>query len=223
LNVNYIVEGSGQKYGKKFVLRVQLIVANNEKHLWGKSYEQEIHETNDIINIQSQIAQSIASELKAKITTDEKQLINKIPTTNLTAYDFYQQGREEYTKWSLKKAENLYHKALKYDSTFARAYLGLAEIYWAKFYWKTYFKENFLDSCLILVNKSLSFDNQLYEAYYLKGEYFRENGHIEEALDNYDKALAINPNDNQLYTSKGNIYINIYYDYIGKNGQIDHP
>jgi TolB-like protein len=64
LNVNYIVEGSGQKYGNKFVLRIQLIVANNEKHIWGKSYEQEIHETTDIINIQSQIAQSIAAELK---------------------------------------------------------------------------------------------------------------------------------------------------------------
>ena len=81
LNVNYIVEGSGQKYGNKFVLRVQLIAAEKEKHLWGKSYEQEIHETTDIINIQSQIAQSIAAELKATITPEEKQLINKIPTT----------------------------------------------------------------------------------------------------------------------------------------------
>ena len=36
LGVNYIVEGSGQKYGNKFVLRVQLIAAGNEKHLWGK-------------------------------------------------------------------------------------------------------------------------------------------------------------------------------------------
>ena len=99
LNVNYIVEGSGQKYGNKFVLRVQLIAANNEKHLWGKSYDHEIRETSDIISMQSEIAQSIAAELKTIITPEEKQLINKIPTTNLTAYDFYQQGREEQTKY----------------------------------------------------------------------------------------------------------------------------
>jgi len=84
-----------QKYGNKFVLRVQLIVANNEKHLWGKSYDREIRETSDIISIQSEIAQSIAAELKTIITPKEKQLINKIPTTNLTAYDFYQQEEKK--------------------------------------------------------------------------------------------------------------------------------
>ena len=51
LNVNYIVEGSGQKYGNTFRLRVQLIAANNEKHLWGESFEQEIKETKDIFQI----------------------------------------------------------------------------------------------------------------------------------------------------------------------------
>ena len=45
LNVNYIVEGSGQKYGNIFRLRVQLIAANNEKHLWGESFEREIQST----------------------------------------------------------------------------------------------------------------------------------------------------------------------------------
>ena len=95
LDVNYIVEGSVQKYGNTFQLRVQLIAANNEKHLWGESYEQEIKETNDIFKIQSQVAQTIAAELKATITTDEKLLIEKTSTTNLTAYDFYQRGNEE--------------------------------------------------------------------------------------------------------------------------------
>src|ERR1035437_7058862 len=61
LNVNYIVQGSGQKYGNTFRLRVQLIAVLNEKQLWGDSYEQEIQNTKDIFKIQSQIAQSIAA------------------------------------------------------------------------------------------------------------------------------------------------------------------
>jgi TolB-like protein len=44
LNVNYIVEGSGQKYGNTFRLRVQLIEAKSDRHLWAKSYEQSIQE-----------------------------------------------------------------------------------------------------------------------------------------------------------------------------------
>jgi TolB-like protein len=65
LDVDYLVEGSGQKYGNKFVLRVQLIAVHNERHLWAESYEQEIMETSDIYKLQSRIAQEIAAELKA--------------------------------------------------------------------------------------------------------------------------------------------------------------
>jgi TolB-like protein len=141
LNVNYIVEGSGQKYGNKFVLRVQLLVAKNERHIWGKSYDREILQTSDIINIQSEIAQAIAAELNAVITPEEKQLIEKKTTTNLTAYDFYQQGEEERNKYNdntnkqdLIRAAELYRESLKYDSTFAKAYVGLAWVYQIKHY-----------------------------------------------------------------------------------------
>jgi TolB-like protein len=141
LNVNYIVEGSGQKYGNKFVLRVQLLVAKNERHIWGKSYDREVLQTSDIINIQSEIAQAIAAELNAVITPEEKQLIEKKTTTNLTAYDFYQQGEEERNKYNdntnkqdLIRAAELYRESLKYDSTFAKAYVGLAWVYQIKHY-----------------------------------------------------------------------------------------
>jgi TolB-like protein len=99
LNVSYIVEGSGQKYGNSYRLRIQLIAGNNERHLWAESYEKGIRETNDIYSTQSEIAQSIASALKATITPEEKQLIEKIPTANLTAYDFYQRGKDELTHY----------------------------------------------------------------------------------------------------------------------------
>jgi TolB-like protein len=215
LNVNYVVEGSGQKYGNKTVLRVQLITADNEKHLWGKTYEQEIHETSDIINIQSQIAQAIATELNAIITPEEKQLIEKTPTANLTAYDFYQRGREEHTKYwinnsnkaVLQKAEDLYRKALKYDSTFARAYTGLARVYWdTHSSAKEYFSENYMDSVLILSDIALSFDNKLAEAHAIRGDYYTYKGVINKAIDEYDKSLKLNPNSWEVYYGKAKMY-----------------
>jgi TolB-like protein len=214
LNVSYIVEGSGQKYGNTFRLRVQLIKAKGkETHLWGNSYEQEIRGTNDIFNIQRQIAQAIAEELKTVITPEEKQLINKVPTSNLTAYDFYQQGREEHTKYwinnnspSLQKAENLYHKSLKYDSAFAPAYCGLAWVCWDKHAWKENLSENFMDSVLILTNIALSFDDQLSEAHTLKGRYYRGIGKPDQAIEEFDKAIKFNPNDWIPYREKGEFY-----------------
>jgi hypothetical protein len=109
-----------------------LIDAAHDRQIWSHSYEQEIKETRDIFIIQSQIAHAIALELQAIITPQEKLLIEKIPTTSLTAHDFYQRGREEHIKYltngnisELKKARNLYHKSLEYDSfRFLYRYFG---------------------------------------------------------------------------------------------------
>ena len=98
LNVNYIIEGSGQKYGNTFILSIQLIAANKEKHLWGESYEEEIKEVRDYVRIRNRIARAIASELKAIITPEEKKLIDKVPTNNLEAYNLYLKGTYFYQK-----------------------------------------------------------------------------------------------------------------------------
>jgi TolB-like protein len=222
LGVNYIVEGSGQKYGNKFVLRVQLLLAKNERHIGGKSYDREILQTSDIINIQSEIAQTIATELNAVITPEEKQLIDKKPTTNLTAYDFFQQAVEEMQKYNdnhnkqdLLRAEELFRESLKYDSTFAKAYVGLAGIYYSKHLQEFYSTENSsLDTMLYLVNKALSLDSQLSDAYAVRGVYYFYNGLYEKAIDEFDKDLKYNPNDPGAYYFKGLIYENYLGDCI---------
>ena len=209
-------------------LRVQLITGKNERHLWAKSYDREIKRRLILSSMQSEIAQLIASELKATITPEEKQLIEKTPTTNLTAYDFYQRGREEERKFSLTNlsafsefsigstdnpsniqaieiAKEMYNAALKYDSTFALAYVGLASVYWNKNYYKEYFSGNFLDSVLILADKALLYDDQLSEAYIIKGNYYNELPNKELASKEFDKAIKFNPNDWMAYVGKGDI------------------
>jgi TolB-like protein len=211
LVVNYLVTGTGQKYGNNLILRVELIDAINDRTLWSKPYQQEIRETKDIFSLQSQIAQSIAAELKAIITPEEKQLIEKVPTSDLTAYDFYQRGREEHAKYqfvignmeALTKAEALYKKALEYDPTFAQAYTGLAAVYWDKHYSKEYFSENFMDSVLFFTKVALSYNDQLDEAYTIRGNYYYEKGLPEQAIKEFDKALKINPNSWRAYKGKG--------------------
>lgn len=165
LDVNYILEGSGHRDGNNVRLFVQLLDGRKDKHLWSKTYDADIE---DISPMQSEIAQLVASEIEAIITPEEKQLITKIPTTNLTAYDYYQQGMEAGNKGDNGRAEKLYHKALENDSTFAIAYVKLGWIFWDRHYWETYFTKNFLDSSLLMANIALSHDNQLAEAYTLK-------------------------------------------------------
>jgi len=212
LNVAYLVEGSGQRYGNKIRLRVQLIEGKTDKHIWADSFDEVINGPEDFFRIQSQIAKSIAAKLQAVITPEEKQLIEKIQTTNLTAYDFYQRGRAEHEKhWldghkeALERAEDLYYQALEYDSTFALAYTGLAWVYWNKHELEEYLTENFLDSVLILTDIALSFDDQLAEGYIIKGQYFQSHNQKEQALNEYEKAIKFNPNEWLAYWGKGSL------------------
>ena len=102
---------------------------------------------------------------------------------------------------------------MDYDPEFAQAYVGIAQVFWRKHYWETFLSENFLDSVLILVNKALSIDDQLAEAYTIKGNYYFEKGQPEMAINEYDKALKYNPNDCVAYYEKGNAYA-LLNDYV---------
>ena len=208
--VNYIVEGSGQKYGNSFTVNVQLIRAVKENQLWSKSYEQEIRSISDIVNVQTTIAQSIVSELKGSITPEEKQRIEKVNTTNLNAYDFYQRGSDELLKslidtdnyTALEEAGKLFRKSLEFDSTFADAYAGQALVFLSMNYWRDMFSVNYLDSVIILANRALYYDDQLAEAYFVKGAYYDAKGQKSDAQAEYDKAIRLNPNDWKAYYGK---------------------
>ena len=199
LNVNYIVEGSGQKYGNTFRLRVQLIAANNEKHLWGESFEQEIQSTKDIFRIQSQVAQAIASELKATITPQEKQLIEKIPTDNLEAYKLYMQGNSmmfHQTEDAYRKAIDYYHQSVALDSGFAQAYAGLAFGYLELGGWMVNSPSSeFIPQASKWALKAFEINKNLAETYFVLGaiKYLYEWDWI-GAEQNFIKGMELNPN-----------------------------
>ena len=217
LDVNYIVLGNVQKYATRVIVKVKLIEAKNGRQIWADSYNKEINETKDIFSIQSQIAEAIASKLKAIITTEVKQIIEKIPTADLNAYELYQRGKEEYWKYradntntkALENAEKSFHKSLKYDSTFAKSYAGLAMVYKDKHQFEIQSSrcKEFLDSVLILANRALFLDVQLAEAYVSKGFYYLASGNSEQALKHFDAALRYNPNDWMAYQYKGYLYL----------------
>jgi TolB-like protein/tetratricopeptide (TPR) repeat protein len=218
LDVTYLLEGSFQKYGDNARLIVQLIKAGKEGHLWANDYTRN---WKDIFAVQSEVAQTIARELRVVISPEEKQLIEKVPTVNLTALDFYQRGREEIVNYwldisnkaALENAENLYQKALDYDSKYALAYSGLAMLELMKYdIWSEnivgtdYFTSTYLDSAKILSDLALTYDANLAEAYYVKGLYYWHTGKEEKVLENIDKALEYNPNDWMVYNFNGFYY-----------------
>jgi len=213
LDVEYLLEGSFQKVGDNVKLIVQLIKTGKEGHVWANEYDRN---WSAVFAVQSEVAQAVATELYASITPEEKKLIEKIPTGSLTAYDFYERGREEFWRYyfmqdreGLTKAKNLYTDALKYDSTFAQAYTGLAWVYYYEHRAGEYFKKSYMDSVMILSDIALTYDDQLSDAYTMKALYFYEQGNIEQAIKVIDNAVKFNPNDWFVYSIRGYGYRDI--------------
>ena len=218
LDVAYLLEGSFFKDGDKTRLMLQLIKTSDEGHVWSNEYDRN---WSDIFSVQSEVAETIASELKAVITPEEKQLIRKIPTTTLTAYDFYQRGNDEILRSgyntdraALTRAQDLFQKAIECDSTFAEAYIGLACILWKNNVLKTKYFTNFTDSVLALANKALFYDDELADTYAVRGRCYSETGKIKQANQEYDKAIKLDPNNWKAYMGKADIAHGIFENYI---------
>lgn len=122
LDVNYIVEGSGQRIEDQILVNIQLIRASTDKQIWSRQYRRE---AKDIFKLQQEIARNIADEIKATITPEEEKHIEKKPTNNHVAYDLYLKGRDFLNQGdseNLEKAVSNFKKAIEEDNSFALSY-----------------------------------------------------------------------------------------------------
>src|SRR4029077_17092188 len=83
LGVSHVVEGSVQRAGGRVRVNVQLIDARNDAHVWAEHYDRDVA---DVFAIQSEIAERIATQLRAKLSPAERAAIAERATTDLAAY-----------------------------------------------------------------------------------------------------------------------------------------
>lgn len=130
LKVNYLVEGTAQRYEDQVRIRVQLINAVTDNHIWGETYE---GKWKDILSFQSEMAKQIANKLKTVFSSEEKGLIEKNQTVNPEAYDLYLRGRYFWYKRNRedqKRSIEYFEKSVRADTNYALAYTGLADAYY---------------------------------------------------------------------------------------------
>lgn len=126
LSVGAVLEGSVRKAGERLRITVQLIDTESEEHLWAARYDRELV---DVFEIQTEIAQSVAAELKGLLDTYNAR---QRPTENIDAYKEYLKGRQFWarrSKTGLYKALVHFEAAVGSDPGFAKAYSGIADTY----------------------------------------------------------------------------------------------
>lgn len=129
LNVANVIEGSVRKAGDKVRIRIQLVDARSQEHLWSDDYDRDIK---DIFAIQTDVAQRVARALEIQLIGDEKRLVENEATKNLDAYDLYLKGRYflgKRTEEGLSKAIAYFQQATARDATYALAYAGTSDAY----------------------------------------------------------------------------------------------
>ena len=139
LGVANILEGSVQRAGNKVRVTAQLINARTDAHLWAEKYDRSL---DDVFAIQSDIAQSIATQLQAKLSPREKTALASRPTSDLQAYDLYLRAQALFADTSdpvhardkLPQADRVLHQALDRDPKFLLAWCLLARVH-NNIYW----------------------------------------------------------------------------------------
>jgi TolB-like protein len=126
LGVSYILEGNVRTSGNDVRIIVRLINGKNEQLIWTEDYKRTMTAT-DLFDIQSDVAQKVAENLKVAMDPEVKKRINARPTENTEAYLLYLQATQGNTQYEY--AQKLLEKAISLDAGFSDAYATLA------FYW----------------------------------------------------------------------------------------
>src|SRR5258707_10432794 len=121
LGVAYILEGSVQRSGDGVRVNVQLIKVANDSHLWADTFDRKL---TDIFSVESEVAKSIAEQLRAHLTGQEEQIIAAKPTDNPEAYDAYLRGlaytlKTADTTANAVGAQKYLREAVRLDPKFA--------------------------------------------------------------------------------------------------------
>lgn len=215
LGVSYILEGSGQKYGKRMHLTVQLLDAITDTPVWSEEYDLKINHIEDLFELQNEIAMMVVDKIHAEVSPEEMRRMRKIPTTSEMAYEFLLKGTENLAAFYagdassdlLTTAETLYRYALEHDPTFGITYRQIALIYYTRFL-STHGKSEYWDSIRINLDHALKFDPEDATAYDLYGSYYRNRGNWNKAIKYYNLALDYNPNSQGIYAHIGELYAN---------------
>lgn len=225
LGVNYLVEGSGQRVGSQVLLHIQLIEAAGDRPIWVEQYSREVA---DVFAIQNEVAKKIATAIRAVITPAELQQIEKIPTKNLVAYDYYLQALEPFhtqTREGAEQAILLLKKAIEHDEQFALAYADIAISY---YYIDAFKKEKqYTEEINNYADKALLYDPKSSESLIAKALYYLQIEAYDLALPHLKKALEYNPNSLPVVQMLADLYARVipntakYLEYALKGIQLD--
>jgi TolB-like protein/Tfp pilus assembly protein PilF len=129
LHVDAVVEGTVLRSGDRVRITAELVQVSTDRHLWADTYESQM---DDVLTLQNQVATAIVSQIRIKLTPQDKESLAATRPVNSDAFEDYLKGRYYWGKRSedaLDKAIHYFQSATEKDPNYALAYAGLADCY----------------------------------------------------------------------------------------------
>jgi TolB-like protein/lipoprotein NlpI len=207
LGVTTVLEGGVQRAGDQVRINLQLIDAESDAHLWAQTYTRELTATN-VFAVQAEITEAVATALQAILSDDERKQIENSPTESLQALEAYFKGNQFYSQSTSKgfsQAIAAYQTAIEFDPEFALAYSKQALAELEQVWFSGLPKKNQLEKSRPLIDQAILLDPQSSEAFTALGNWYRHSGDTEKAVQAYERAMALGPNNANALVNYGNL------------------
>ena len=206
LGVQYVLEGSIRKSGKKIRITAQLIDALKGHHLWAESYDRNIE---DLFVVQEDIALKVITELQVKLIGREEVRLRAPCSENLKAYLSYLKAQDHFFRFSREDnnaARRLLEKAIDLDPVYACAYSMLGGTYRLDVYLgATESPKQSFGTAKKMFEKSIDLNPSLAGPHALLASIYCHMGQYEQAIVEAEKALAISPDSVLANGEMGNV------------------
>ena len=197
LGARYLLEGSQQKNGDRLRVTVQLIDADEDRHIWSETYDRDLDEP---FRAQDDIVRSVVATTAQKLIKHEAGAAIRSPAANRSALQHHLEARQHVTRLTPEgneKARIANLAAIKADPAAPFGYAGLAFVYINGFRWgwSPLGRDEALDEARRMACKAVELAPDYYDGHAAMAYVHLQDNDLDRAIACAERALALNPND----------------------------
>jgi adenylate cyclase len=203
LGVHYVVRGTVRRSDERVRVTVHLVDARTGGEVWAQQYDRNFSE---IFRVQDEITQTLVATLVGRVEADSLEHARRKAPKSLAAYDCFLRGKDYHHRWTLEdntRSIEMFERAVALDPTYALGYAWLA----CATFQRSLFDQDptLLGRCFEQIQKAYVLDAGESEVHRVLGAFHLVWQEFEKAEFHFERALALNPNDDRIVCNIGEL------------------
>lgn len=205
LGVDHVLEGSVRRSGSRVRITAQLIEMTTGFNVWSQTWDRDF---SDSFMVQDEIARQVVDNLQVVLSEGSASILDQRPTLDPEAYDFYLRGRD-YLRGSLGRESTssaiaLFERAIELDPAYTAAYAGLCDAHLQRYRMELAPRQ--FESAREACEAALAREGDPLPVYVALGNLYRYSGRYDDAVVQFERALALHPGSVDALDGLGHTY-----------------